>query len=45
MQIKGVVRVVPLDGRVAVCAETTHAALQGRRIACRPKWSAGSHPT
>ena len=43
MQIKGVVRVVPLDGRVAVCAETTHAALQGR-IALQAEWSAGSHP-
>ena len=43
MKIKGVVRVVPLDGRVAVCAETTYAALQGR-TALNPKWSAGSHP-
>lgn len=41
--VKGVVKVVPLENRVAVCAETTYAALQGRD-ALKIKWSEGSDP-
>ncbi len=44
MAVKGVFKVVPLEGRVAVCAETTYAAIKGRD-ALKVKWSAGSHPT
>lgn len=41
--VRGVLEVIPVGDRVAVCAETTYAALQGRdRLAV--KWSAGSHP-
>jgi len=41
--IKGVVKVVPLENRVAVCAETTYAAMKGRdRL--QAVWSEGSHP-
>ena len=43
MAVKGVVKVVPLDTRIAVCAETTYTAMQGRK-ALDIKWSAGSHP-
>lgn len=43
MAVKGVVKVVPLADRVAVCAETTYAAMQGRN-ALDIKWSAGSSP-
>ena len=38
-----VLAVVPLKDKVAVCAQTTYAALQGRE-ALPIKWSAGSHP-
>lgn len=43
LAVKGVVKVVPLADRVAVCAETTYAAMQGRD-ALGIKWSDGSHP-
>ena len=43
MAVKGVVKVAPLDNRIAVCAETTYAAMQGRE-ALKIKWSPGSHP-
>ncbi|HSO20373.1 MAG TPA: molybdopterin cofactor-binding domain-containing protein, partial [Desulfosarcina sp.] len=43
MAVKGVVKVVPLEKRIAVCAETTYAAMQGRK-ALDIKWSLGSHP-
>ena len=43
MAVKGVVKVVPLENRIAVCAETTYAAMQGRE-ALGVKWSQGSHP-
>jgi len=41
--VKGVIKVVPLEDRVAVCAETTYAAIQGREM-LDIKWSSGSHP-
>jgi isoquinoline 1-oxidoreductase beta subunit len=44
MAVKGVVKVVPLENRIAVCAETTYAAMQGRG-ALNIKWSQGSHPS
>ena len=43
MAVKGVIKVAPFEDRVAVCAETTYAALQGRD-ALDIKWSEGSHP-
>ena len=43
MAVKGVVHVAPFEDRVAVCAETTYAAMQGRK-ALGIKWSAGSRP-
>jgi len=43
LAVKGVVNVVPLEGRVAVCAETTYAAIKGRD-ALDVKWSYGSQP-
>ena len=43
MAIKGVIKVVPFEDRVAVCAETTYAAMQGRD-ALDIKWSDGSRP-
>jgi isoquinoline 1-oxidoreductase subunit beta len=43
MAVKGVIKVVPLEDRIAVCAETTYAALQSRD-ALNIKWSKGSHP-
>ncbi len=43
MAIKGVIRVVPLDNRIAVCAHTTYAAMLARE-ALSIKWSKGSHP-
>lgn len=43
MAVKGVIQVVPLKDKIAVCAETTFAALQGReRLGI--KWTSGSHP-
>ncbi|MEJ2154033.1 MAG: xanthine dehydrogenase family protein molybdopterin-binding subunit [Desulfobacteraceae bacterium] len=43
MAIKGVIKVVPLENRIAVCAQTTYAAMLGRE-ALGIKWSKGSHP-
>ena len=43
MAVKGMVKVVPLENRIAVCAETTYAAMQGRE-ALNVQWSKGSHP-
>jgi isoquinoline 1-oxidoreductase beta subunit len=43
MAVKGVVAVIPLENRIAVCAETTYAAMQGRE-ALNIQWSAGSMP-
>jgi len=43
LAVKGVVNVVPLEDRVAVCAETTYAAIKGRG-SLDVKWSGGSHP-
>jgi isoquinoline 1-oxidoreductase beta subunit len=41
--VKGVINVVPLENRIAVCAETTYAAIKGRD-ALNIKWTKGSHP-
>jgi len=41
--IKGVIDVVPLENRIAVCAETTYAAIKGRE-ALAVMWSQGSRP-
>ncbi|MGD8561278.1 MAG: xanthine dehydrogenase family protein molybdopterin-binding subunit [Desulfarculaceae bacterium] len=43
MAIKGVVAVVPVEDRVAVCAQNTWAAMQGKE-ALNIKWSQGDHP-
>ncbi|MEZ7197241.1 xanthine dehydrogenase family protein molybdopterin-binding subunit [Pseudodesulfovibrio karagichevae] len=43
MAVKGVRKVLPYDGKVAVFAETTHAALKGRD-ALAVKWSKGDVP-
>ncbi|MBW1781474.1 MAG: xanthine dehydrogenase family protein molybdopterin-binding subunit [Deltaproteobacteria bacterium] len=43
MAVKGVIKVVPLKDRVAVCAKTTYAAMQGRD-ALKITWSKGSRP-
>lgn len=43
MAVKGVTQVVPLEKRVAVCAETTWAAMRGRER-LNIQWSEGSHP-
>jgi isoquinoline 1-oxidoreductase beta subunit len=43
MRVPGVTKVVNLGDRVAVCAENTYAALQGRD-ALDVQWSGGSHP-
>lgn len=43
MAVKGVVAVIPFEKRIAVCAETTYAAMQGRD-ALNVKWSKGSLP-
>ena len=43
MSVKGVIKVVELDNRIAVCAETTYAAIKGRE-ALNIAWSRGSHP-
>lgn len=43
MSIQGVIKVVPLKDKIAVCAETTYAALKGKeKLAI--KWNAGTHP-
>jgi isoquinoline 1-oxidoreductase beta subunit len=43
MAVKGVIEVVPLEDKIAVCAETTYAALQGRDQ-LNIIWSTGSYP-
>lgn len=43
MAVKGVIKVLPLENRVSVCAKTTYAAMQGRK-ALKIEWSEGSHP-
>jgi len=43
MAVKGVLKVVPLENRIAVCAQTTYAAMRGRD-ALKIKWSKGSMP-
>jgi len=43
MAVKGVVAVIPLENRIAVCAETTYAAIQGRE-ALNVEWSKGALP-
>jgi isoquinoline 1-oxidoreductase beta subunit len=43
LAVKGVIKVVPLENRVAVCAQTTYAAMQGRE-ALGIQWSQGSRP-
>jgi len=43
MAVKGVLEVVPFDNKIAVCGETTYAALQGREK-LNIKWTSGSHP-
>ncbi|MEZ4527113.1 MAG: xanthine dehydrogenase family protein molybdopterin-binding subunit [Desulfobacterales bacterium] len=43
MAVKGVIKVLPLENRIAVCAETTYAAMKGRN-ALNIKWSEGSQP-
>jgi isoquinoline 1-oxidoreductase beta subunit len=43
MAVKGVITVVPLEGGIAVCADTTYAAMRGRD-ALGVTWSGGSHP-
>lgn len=42
-QVRGVLDVIPVGDAVAVCAESTWAALQGRD-ALKINWSEGSHP-
>ena len=43
MAVKGVVKVVPLQDKIAVCAETTYAALQGREK-LNIQWTTGAAP-
>jgi isoquinoline 1-oxidoreductase beta subunit len=43
MAVHGVLKVVPLDGRIAVCAQTTYSAMKGRQ-ALNVQWSEGTHP-
>lgn len=43
LAVKGVVNVVPLEDRVAVCAETTYAAIKGRE-SLDVEWAGGSRP-
>jgi len=43
MAVKGVIKVVPLEDRVAVCAVTTYGAMRGRN-ALDIKWSDGFRP-
>jgi isoquinoline 1-oxidoreductase beta subunit len=43
LAVKGVRKVLPYDGKIAVLAETTHAALKGRE-ALATKWSEGAVP-
>lgn len=41
--VKGVIEVLPMDDRIAVCAETTYAAIQGR-AKLNIEWSEGTDP-
>lgn len=41
--VKGVLAVIPLGDKVAVCADNTYAAMQGKE-ALDIKWSKGTHP-
>jgi isoquinoline 1-oxidoreductase beta subunit len=43
MAVKGVVAVIPLENRIAVCAKNSYAAIKGRD-ALNIKWSNGSLP-
>ena len=43
MAVKGVIKVLPLQDKIAVCAETTWAALEGRNK-LNIKWSEGTMP-
>jgi isoquinoline 1-oxidoreductase beta subunit len=43
MAVKGVVAVIPLENRIAVCAKNSYAAIKGRD-ALNVKWSNGSLP-
>jgi isoquinoline 1-oxidoreductase beta subunit len=43
MAVKGVINVAPLENRIAICAETTYIAMQGRD-ALNIRWSKGPHP-
>ena len=43
MAVKGVKKVISLEGRIGVCADTTWAAIKGRE-ALNIKWSKGSPP-
>ena len=43
MAVKGVLKVVPFDNKIGVCADTTYAALQGR-AKLNIQWTSGSHP-
>jgi len=43
MAVKGVLKVVPLENRIAVCAKTTYAAMKARDF-LNIKWSKGTMP-
>ena len=43
MAVPGVIKVVPLQDKIAVCAQTTYAALQGREK-LNITWTSGAHP-
>ncbi len=43
LAIKGVLKVVPLDNKIGICADTTYAAMTGRD-ALGINWSKGSNP-
>jgi len=43
MAVKGVLKVVPLENRIAVCAETTYAAMTGKDL-LKTNWSKGAMP-
>jgi isoquinoline 1-oxidoreductase beta subunit len=43
MAVDGVLKVVPLENRIAVCSKNTYAAMKGRK-ALGIEWSAGSRP-
>jgi len=43
LAVNGVIKVVPLENKMAVCAKNTYAAIKGRE-ALGIKWTAGSRP-